>query len=236
MLQEGYSQNDPEEANFQGIRREPPKNQPCPRTAAPRHADTGSPAPPQHGERLDVAADGCDVVTGAEIARRSSQSEEGMHLALREPLRESSAHGANRSRVGGTWPPLVKASNRQGAGDADVCHVEIGGTVGDIESMSFLKTNRQMRTELGEQRPMFVHLTLVSCIGAAGELKTRPPPLSVQELPLPRVAWIAFRAQERSVAIRWPRHGDSGRAAGPDGFHKSKQLYSFQSGDVKSGV
>ena len=71
---------------------------------------------------------------------------------------------------------------RQGAGDAEVCLVEIGGTVGDIESLPFLETIRQMRIELGEQRSIFMHLTLVPYIGAAGELKTKPTQHSVKEL------------------------------------------------------
>ena len=76
----------------------------------------------------------------------------------------------------------IKSCIRQGAGDADVCLVETGGTVGDIESLPFLETIRQMRIELGEQRSIFIHLTLVPYIGAAGELKTKPTQHSVKEL------------------------------------------------------
>ena len=76
----------------------------------------------------------------------------------------------------------IKSCIRQGAGDAEVCLVEIGGTVGDIESLPFLETIRQMRIEIGEQRSIFMHLTLVPWIGAAGELKTKPTQHSVKEL------------------------------------------------------
>jgi len=76
----------------------------------------------------------------------------------------------------------IKACIRRGAGDAEICLVEIGGTVGDIESLPFLETIRQMRIELGEQRSIFMHLTLVPYIGAAGELKTKPTQHSVKEL------------------------------------------------------
>ena len=76
----------------------------------------------------------------------------------------------------------IKSCIRQGAGDADVCLVEIGGTVGDIESLPFLETIRQMRIEIGERRSIFIHLTLVPYIGAAGELKTKPTQHSVKEL------------------------------------------------------
>ena len=71
---------------------------------------------------------------------------------------------------------------REGAGDAEVCLVEIGGTVGDIESLPFLETIRQMRIELGERQSIFIHLTLVPYIEAAGELKTKPTQHSVKEL------------------------------------------------------
>ena len=76
----------------------------------------------------------------------------------------------------------IKSRIHQGAGDAEVCLVEIGGTVGDIESLPFLETIRQMRIELGEKRSIFMHLTLVPWIGAAGELKTKPTQHSVKEL------------------------------------------------------
>ena len=76
----------------------------------------------------------------------------------------------------------IKSCIRQGAGGAEVCLVEIGGTVGDIESLPFLEAIRQMRFELGEQRSIFIHLTLVPYISAAGELKTKPTQHSVKEL------------------------------------------------------
>ena len=76
----------------------------------------------------------------------------------------------------------IKTGIRQGAADAEVCLVEIGGTVGDIESLPFLEAIRQMRIELGERQSIFIHLTLVPWIGAAGELKTKPTQHSVKEL------------------------------------------------------
>ena len=76
----------------------------------------------------------------------------------------------------------IKSCIRQGAGEAKICLVEIGGTVGDIESLPFLETIRQMRIELGERKSLFIHLTLVPYIGAAGELKTKPTQHSVKEL------------------------------------------------------
>lgn len=69
-----------------------------------------------------------------------------------------------------------------GAGDADVALVEIGGTVGDIESQPFLEAIRQLRVELGSDRALFMHLTLVPYIATAGETKTKPTQHSVKEL------------------------------------------------------
>jgi CTP synthase len=76
----------------------------------------------------------------------------------------------------------IKASIHEAAGDAEVTLVEIGGTVGDIESLPFLETIRQMRIELGEQQSLFIHLTLVPYLPAAGEIKTKPTQHSVKEL------------------------------------------------------
>ncbi len=76
----------------------------------------------------------------------------------------------------------IKRSVLAGAGDADVCMVEIGGTVGDIESLPFLEAIRQVRIERGPDKAMFMHLTLVPYIAAAGELKTKPTQHSVKEL------------------------------------------------------
>ena len=70
----------------------------------------------------------------------------------------------------------------EGAGDADVAMVEIGGTVGDIESLPFLEAIRQMGVELGHDRALFMHLTLVPYIKTSGELKTKPTQHSVKEL------------------------------------------------------
>ena len=76
----------------------------------------------------------------------------------------------------------IKRSIKAGAIDADVALVEIGGTVGDIESLPFLEAIRQMAVELGRERTLFIHLTLVPFIGAAGELKTKPTQHSVAQL------------------------------------------------------
>src|SRR6266481_507294 len=76
----------------------------------------------------------------------------------------------------------IKAAMKKVAQDVDVVIVEIGGTVGDIESLPFLEAIRQMRQELGRENTLFIHVTLVPWIGAAGELKTKPTQHSVKEL------------------------------------------------------
>lgn len=76
----------------------------------------------------------------------------------------------------------IKASIIEGAGNADVALIEIGGTVGDIESLPFLEAIRQLRVDLGPQRALFIHLTLVPYLAASGEIKTKPTQHSVKEL------------------------------------------------------
>ncbi|BCA94716.1 CTP synthase [Legionella antarctica] len=76
----------------------------------------------------------------------------------------------------------IKRCIKLGADGFDVAMVEIGGTVGDIESLPFLEAIRQMRIELGAQRALFIHLTLVPYIATSGETKTKPTQHSVKEL------------------------------------------------------
>ena len=76
----------------------------------------------------------------------------------------------------------IKRSIMLGAGDSDVCMVEIGGTVGDIESLPFLEAIRQLGVELGRNNCVFLHLTLVPIVGGSGEIKTKPTQHSVKEL------------------------------------------------------
>ena len=76
----------------------------------------------------------------------------------------------------------IKRLTKEGAEGADVALVEIGGTVGDIESLPFMEAIRQMSLELGRENTLFIHLTLVPYIKVAGELKTKPTQHSVKEL------------------------------------------------------
>jgi CTP synthase len=76
----------------------------------------------------------------------------------------------------------IKRSIKLGADGADVCMVEIGGTVGDIESLPFLEAIRQLGVELGRNNCVYLHLTLVPIVGGSGEIKTKPTQHSVKEL------------------------------------------------------
>ena len=76
----------------------------------------------------------------------------------------------------------IKSAIVKGAGDAQIALVEIGGTVGDIESLPFLEAIRQMRVEHGRRNTLFIHLTLVPEILVAGEIKTKPTQHSVKEM------------------------------------------------------
>ncbi len=76
----------------------------------------------------------------------------------------------------------IKAAMKKIAQEVDVAIIEVGGTVGDIESLPFLEAIRQMRQDLGRENTLFVHVTLVPWIGTSGELKTKPTQHSVKEL------------------------------------------------------
>jgi CTP synthase len=76
----------------------------------------------------------------------------------------------------------IKRSIKLGAEASDVCMVEIGGTVGDIESLPFLEAIRQLGVELGRNNCVYMHLTLVPVVGGSGEIKTKPTQHSVKEL------------------------------------------------------
>jgi len=76
----------------------------------------------------------------------------------------------------------IKRSIKLGADGADICMVEIGGTVGDIESLPFLEAIRQLGVELGRNNCLFMHLTLVPVVGGSNEIKTKPTQHSVKEL------------------------------------------------------
>jgi len=153
------------------------------------NVDPGTMSPFQHGE-VFVTADGAE--TDLDLGH--------YERFVRTPMtqRNNFTTGQVYERVirkerrgeylGGTVQVIphitdeIKKCIAEGADDAEIALVEIGGTVGDIESLPFLEAIRQMRIELGPQSTVFIHLTLVPFIGAAGEIKTKPTQHSVKEL------------------------------------------------------
>ena len=124
-----------------------------------------------HYERFTgVPARGSDSVTAGRIY--STRDRQG--AARRLSRRHGPGHPARHRRDQGVHPADVD--------DADFVLCEIGGTVGDIESLPFLEAIRQLGYELGRERVAYVHLTLVPYLASAGELKTKPTQHSVREL------------------------------------------------------
>ncbi|HSH28359.1 MAG TPA: CTP synthase, partial [Thiohalobacter sp.] len=153
------------------------------------NVDPGTMSPFQHGE-VFVTADGTETdldLGHYERFVRTTMSKRNNFTTgqIYENVIRKERRG---DYLGGTVQVIphitdeIKRSIVEGAGDADVAMVEIGGTVGDIESLPFLEAIRQMGVELGHERAMFMHLTLVPYISASGEIKTKPTQHSVKEL------------------------------------------------------
>lgn len=153
------------------------------------NVDPGTMSPIQHGE-VFVTADGAETdldLGHYERFIRTTMTKRNnftagriyQHVLLKE---------RRGDYLGGTVQVIphitdeIKRRIIEGAGDTDIALVEIGGTVGDIESLPFMEAVRQLRAELGITRAMFMHLTLVPYIATAGEIKTKPSQHSVKEL------------------------------------------------------
>jgi CTP synthase len=153
------------------------------------NVDPGTMSPVQHGE-VFVTEDGAetDLDLGHYerfIRQRTSQRNNFTAGRVYSNVLAKERRG---DYLGGTVQVIphitdeIKRLALDGAGDADVALVEIGGTVGDIESLPFMEAIRQLGVELGRDRALYIHLTLVPYLGAAGELKTKPTQHSVKEL------------------------------------------------------
>jgi len=153
------------------------------------NVDPGTMSPFQHGE-VFVTDDGAetDLDLGHYerfVNSRTSQASNFTSGRIYETVIRKERRG---EYLGGTVQVIphitdeIKRSIIEGAKGADVAMVEIGGTVGDIESLPFLEAIRQMGVELGRNRALFMHLTLVPYIRSAGEVKTKPTQHSVKEL------------------------------------------------------
>ena len=153
------------------------------------NVDPGTMSPYQHGE-VFVTEDGAE--TDLDLGHyerfvriKTSQSNNFTTGRVYETVISRERRGDYLGATVQVIPHITDEIKRRiiaGADGADVAMVEIGGTVGDIESLPFLEAIRQLGVELGRQRTLFMHLTLVPYIPAAGEIKTKPTQHSVKEL------------------------------------------------------
>jgi len=153
------------------------------------NVDPGTMSPFQHGE-VFVTDDGAETdldlghyerFTNAKLTKKSNYTTGKIYDEVITKERRG-------DYLGGTVQVIphitdeIKRCIRRGTGDVDVALVEIGGTVGDIESQPFLEAIRQFRYDIGPENVLYMHLTLVPYIKAAEELKTKPTQHSVKEL------------------------------------------------------
>jgi CTP synthase len=153
------------------------------------NVDPGTMSPYQHGE-VYVTDDGAETdldmghyerYTHAELTRRNNLTTGRIYETIIQKERRGDYLGKTVQVIPHVTNE-IKAAVRRVAETADITIVEIGGTVGDIESLPFLEAIRQMRQEVGRENSLFIHLTLVPYIPTAGELKTKPTQHSVKEL------------------------------------------------------
>ncbi len=153
------------------------------------NVDPGTMSPYQHGE-VYVTDDGAETdldlghyerFTSAKLTRDNNWTTGRIYESIISKERRGDYLGKTVQVIPHVTDE-IKAAFRKVADDVDIVIVEIGGTVGDIESLPFLEAIRQMRLELGPQNTVFVHVTLVPFIPTAGELKTKPTQHSVKEM------------------------------------------------------
>ena len=153
------------------------------------NVDPGTMSPYQHGE-VYVTDDGAETdldlghyerYTHAELTRKNNLTTGRIYETIIQKERRGDYLGKTVQVIPHVTNE-IKAAIHRVAERIDVTIVEIGGTVGDIESLPFLEAIRQMRQEVGRENSLFIHLTLVPFIPTAGELKTKPTQHSVKEL------------------------------------------------------
>ena len=155
------------------------------------NVDPGTMSPFQHGE-VFVTQDGTETDLDLGHYERFVRTTTGRHSnfttgRIYERVIAKERRGDYLGATVQVIPHItdeIKRSIKLGANEADVCMVEIGGTVGDIESLPFLEAIRQLGVELGRSNCVFMHLTLVPIVGGpdSGEIKTKPTQHSVKEL------------------------------------------------------
>ena len=153
------------------------------------NVDPGTMSPFQHGE-VFVTDDGAETdldlghyerFTHAKLSRENNWTTGRIYETIIAKERRGDYLGKTVQVIPHVTNE-IKSAMKKVAQDVDLAIVEIGGTVGDIESLPFIEAIRQMRQELGRDNTLFVHVTLVPYIAAAGELKTKPTQHSVKEL------------------------------------------------------
>jgi CTP synthase len=153
------------------------------------NVDPGTMSPYQHGE-VYVTDDGAETdldlghyerYTHAELTRKNNLTTGRIYETIIQKERRGDYLGKTVQVIPHVTNE-IKAAVHRVAEHVDITIVEIGGTVGDIESLPFLEAIRQMRQEVGREHSLFIHLTLVPFIPTAGELKTKPTQHSVKEL------------------------------------------------------
>ncbi len=153
------------------------------------NVDPGTMSPFQHGE-VFVTHDGTETDLDLGHYERFVRTTTGRHSnfttgRIYERVIAKERRGDYLGATVQVIPHItdeIKRSIKLGAAAADVCMVEIGGTVGDIESLPFLEAIRQLGVELGRSNCVYMHLTLVPIVGGSGEIKTKPTQHSVKEL------------------------------------------------------
>jgi CTP synthase len=155
------------------------------------NVDPGTMSPFQHGE-VFVTDDGAETdldlghyerFTHAKLTRDNNLTTGRIYEQIITKERRGDYLGKTVQVIPHVTNEIKNAARKvAGSGDVDVVLVEIGGTVGDIESLPFLEAIRQMRQELGRENTVFVHMTLIPWIAAAQELKTKPTQHSVKEM------------------------------------------------------
>ncbi|MHB8736203.1 MAG: CTP synthase [Terriglobales bacterium] len=153
------------------------------------NVDPGTMSPFQHGE-VYVTDDGAETdldlghyerFTHARLTRANNVTAGKIYETILAKERRGDFLGKTVQVIPHVTDE-IKSAIRRITEDVDISIVEIGGTVGDIESLPFLEAIRQLRQEVGRENAVFVHVTLVPYIAAAGELKTKPTQHSVKEL------------------------------------------------------
>src|SRR4026207_1734 len=153
------------------------------------NVDLGTMSPYQHGE-VFVTDDGAETDLDLGHYERFTNTVSTKHSnwttgKIYQSVIQKERRGDYLGRTVQEIPHItndIKDAIRSVSKDGDIVLVEIGGTVGDIESLPFLEAIRQFRQDVGRDNSIYIHLTLVPFIGAAGELKTKPTQHSVRDL------------------------------------------------------